>query len=112
MSDLSPKELWRQTPHSPGVYIMKDAMGGIIYVGKARDLKKRLANYFAPSQATLSNHKTRALIHAIASFDYYETRNEQEALLLESKFIKDYRPHYNIQMKDDKRYPLLRVPRG
>lgn len=106
------KEQWRQTPHSPGVYIMKDSMGGIIYVGKARDLKRRLANYFAPSRATLADHKTRALINSIVSFDYYETRNEQEALLLESKFIKDCRPRYNIQMKDDKRYPLLRVPRG
>ncbi len=112
MPESSPKDLWRKTPHSPGVYIMKDSMGGIIYVGKARDLKRRLANYFSPSSATLSNHKTRALIHAIASFDYYETRNEQEALLLESKLIKDYRPRYNIQMKDDKRYPLIRVPKG
>ena len=91
---------------------MKDASGGVIYVGKARDLKRRLANYFSPSSATLANHKTRALIHAIASFDYYETRNEQEALLLESKLIKDCRPRYNIQMKDDKRYPLIRVPAG
>ena len=112
MSTPSLKEQWRQTPHKPGVYLMKDRQGAIIYVGKARDLKKRLANYFSPSQATLSNHKTRALIHAIASFDYYEVRNEQEALLLESKLIKDYRPHYNIQFKDDKRFPLLKVKSG
>ena len=112
MSGLSLKDRWKQTPSCPGVYVMKDTWGGIIYVGKARNLKRRLANYFTPSQATLSNHKTRALIHAIATFDYYETRNEQEALLLESKLIKDYRPRYNIQMKDDKRYPLLRVPIG
>lgn len=112
MSENNPREFWKTTPHTPGVYIMKDAQGGIIYVGKARDLRKRLANYFSPSRATLSHHKTRALIHSIASFDYYETRTEQEALLLESKFIKDYRPKYNIEFKDDKRFPLLKVPKG
>ena len=106
------KELWRQTPHKPGVYIMKDALGNTIYVGKAKDLHRRLGNYFSPTGATLSNHKTRALINAIASFDYFETRNDQEAFLLESKLIKQYRPHYNIQMKDDKRYPLLKIPKG
>ncbi len=112
MAENNPRELWRKTPHKPGVYIMKDAAGGIIYVGKARDLRKRLANYFSPSQATLSHHKTRALINSIASFDYYETRSEQEALLLESRFIKDYRPKYNVEFRDDKRFPLLKIPKG
>ena len=64
---------------------MKDALGNTIYVGKAKDLHRRLGNYFSPTGATLSNHKTRALINAIASFDYFETRNDQEAFLLESK---------------------------
>ena len=91
---------------------MKDARGNTIYVVKAKDLHRRLGNYFSPTGATLSNHKTRALINAIASFDYFETRNDQEAFLLESKLIKQYRPHYNIQMKDDKRYPLLKIPKG
>lgn len=91
---------------------MKDSMGNTIYVGKAKDLHRRLSHYFSPTNATLTNHKTRALINAIASFDYLETRNDQEAFLLESKLIKQYRPHYNIQMKDDKRYPLLKIPRG
>ena len=67
---------------------MKDARGNTIYVGKAKDLHRRLGNYFSPTGATLSNHKTRALINAIASFDYFETRNDQEAFLLESKLIK------------------------
>ena len=61
------KELWRETPHKPGVYIMKDARGNTIYVGKAKDLHRRLGNYFSPTGTTLSNHKTRALINAIAS---------------------------------------------
>ncbi len=103
------KEKWRQSPHSPGVYLMKGVGGGVIYVGKAKDLHRRLANYFSPSRATLENSKTRALIAAIVDFDYYELRNDQEALILEQKLIKDYRPRYNIQLRDDKRYYLLRA---
>ena len=90
---------------------MKGSGGGVIYVGKAKDLHRRLANYFSPSRATLENGKTRALIAAIEDFDYYEVRNEQESLLLEQKLIKEYRPHYNVQLRDDKRYLLLRAGR-
>jgi len=105
------KEKWRTTPHRPGVYLMKGEGGGVIYVGKAKDLHRRLANYFSPSRATLENSKTRALIAAIVDFDYYEVRNEQESLILEQKLIKEYRPHYNVQLRDDKRYLLLRASR-
>ncbi len=105
------KEKWRGTPHCPGVYLMKGEGGGIIYVGKAKDLHRRLANYFSPSRATLENGKTRALIAAIRDFDYYEVRNDQESLILEQKLIKEYRPHYNVQLRDDKRYLLLRASR-
>ncbi len=105
------KEKWRTTPHRPGVYLMKGEGGRVIYVGKAKDLHRRLANYFSPSRATLENSKTRALIAAIADFDYYEVRNEQESLILEQKLIKEYRPHYNVQLRDDKRYLLLRASR-
>ncbi|MCH5284193.1 MAG: excinuclease ABC subunit UvrC [Akkermansiaceae bacterium] len=105
------KEKWRSTPHTPGVYLMKGEGGRVIYVGKAKDLHRRLANYFSPSRATLDNSKTRALISAIEDFDYYEVRNEQESLLLEQKLIKEYRPHYNVQLRDDKRYLLLRATR-
>lgn len=105
------KEKWRGTPHCPGVYLMKGVGGGIIYVGKAKDLHRRLANYFSPSRVTLDNSKTRALIASICDFDYYEVRNDQEALMLEQKLIKEYRPHYNVQLRDDKRYLLLRASR-
>lgn len=105
------KEKWRSTPHRPGVYLMRGEGGRVIYVGKAKDLHRRLANYFSPSRATLENGKTRALIAAIDDFDYYEVRNEQESLLLEQKLIKEYRPHYNVQFRDDKRYLLLRAGR-
>ena len=111
MAKVNFKEKWRQTPHCPGVYLMKGTGGGIIYVGKAKDLHRRLANYFSPSRATLENGKTRALIASIEDFDYYEVRNESESLILEQKLIKEYRPHYNIQLKDDKRYLLLRATR-
>lgn len=90
---------------------MKGIGGHIIYVGKAKNLRRRLANYFSPTRATLENSKTRALISAIEDFDYYELRNDQEALILEQKLIKDYRPHYNVQLRDDKRYYLLRASR-
>lgn len=111
MANVDLKAKWRETPHCPGVYLMKGEGGGIIYVGKAKDLHRRLANYFSPSRATLENGKTRALIAAIEDFDFYEVRNEQESLILEQKLIKEYRPHYNIQLKDDKRYLLLRATR-
>lgn len=101
------KERWRATPHKPGVYLMKDAQGGVIYVGKAKDLKRRLSNYFSPARAKQSDRKTQALIASIVNFDYYETRSDQEALLLEQRYIKDYRPYYNIQFRDDKRFYLL-----
>ncbi len=107
MSSLKAK--WRQTPHSPGVYIMRGEGGRVIYVGKAKDLHRRLANYFSPSRQTLENSKTRALIAAIVDFDYYEVRNDQESLILEQKLIKEYRPHYNVQLRDDKRYYTLRA---
>ncbi len=78
------KEQWRQTPHKPGVYLMKDRRGNTIYVGKAKDLHRRLGNYFSPGSATRANHKTRALINAIESFEYIETRNDQEAIMLKN----------------------------
>ena len=111
MERVNLKEKWHSTPHRPGVYLMKGAGGGIIYVGKAKDLHRRLSNYFSPTRATLENSKTRALIAAIVDFDYYEVRNDQEALILEQKLIKEYRPHYNVQLRDDKRYFLLRATR-
>ncbi len=112
MSQTNVKAKWRSSPHAPGVYVMKDALGGVIYVGKARDLKRRLSNYFAPSRQQTSEPKTRALIAAIADFDYHTVRTEQEALLLEAKLIKEWRPHYNIQFRDDKRYFLVRARSG
>jgi len=91
----------------PGVYLLKDAAGNIIYVGKARDLKKRLAAYFKNTGHT--DIKTGMLVKKIADIDTVITRTEKEALLLESNLIKRYRPRYNVVLKDDKRYPSLRL---
>lgn len=99
----------REIPHQPGVYLMKDHIGGVIYVGKARDLKRRVSSYFMPSQQLRASPKTRALIKAIRGVDFHVVRNEEESLLLEAKLIKDYRPRYNVALRDDKRFLMVRV---
>lgn len=99
----------RDVPHKPGVYLHRDRFGSVIYVGKARDLRKRLASYFTPSRQRMAEHKTRALIESIWDFDIHEVRNEPEALLLEGKLIKEYRPKYNVAFRDDKRFLLVKV---
>jgi excinuclease ABC subunit C len=91
----------------PGVYLMKDAEGRVLYVGKARNLKKRVSSYFAsPAHPSL---KTSALVEKITRFDTIITTTEKEALILESNLIKRHRPKYNVTLKDDKRYPSLRL---
>ncbi len=97
---------------APGVYLMKDAQGTVIYVGKARNLKKRLASYFKKSSRgnTLKmDIKTEILIQKISDFETIITGSEKEALILESNLIKRFRPRYNVILKDDKRYPSLRL---
>lgn len=98
-----------EVPHEPGVYLMRDRLKRVIYVGKARDLRKRLASYFTPSRKKRAELKTRALIDSIWDFDIHTVRNEPEALLLESKLIKDYRPKYNVSFRDDKRFLMAKV---
>ncbi|MDB6138913.1 MAG: excinuclease subunit [Verrucomicrobiaceae bacterium] len=102
----------RDVPHQPGVYIMRDRLSRVIYVGKARDLKKRLSNYFQPSRHKQHDLKTRALVESIWDFELQQTRNEPEALLLEGRLIKEFRPRYNISFRDDKRFLLVRVHLG
>jgi excinuclease ABC subunit C len=103
------KEKVRQLPEKPGVYLMKDRLGRIIYVGKAKALKKRVSSYFTPSRAMTLHPKIRALIEMIADFDTIEVKSEPEALLLEGKLIKQWKPKYNTDFTDDKRFPLVRV---
>lgn len=94
-------------PESPGVYLMKDAAGSIIYVGKAVNLRNRLRSYFGPNPK--GTKKVLAMIERIADFDFVLCANEREALVLESSLIKQYRPFYNILLKDDHDYPYIRI---
>src|SRR6187402_3265595 len=107
------KEKVRHLPDKPGVYLMKDRLGRIIYVGKAKSLKKRVSSYFQPSRGFTNLHpKIRALIDLITDFDTIEVKSEPEALLLEGKLIKQWRPRYNTDFIDDKRFLLVRVDLG
>ncbi|HZP61360.1 MAG TPA: excinuclease ABC subunit UvrC [Opitutaceae bacterium] len=103
------KEKVRHLPDRPGVYLMKDRLGRIIYVGKAKSLKKRVSSYFAPSRAMTVHPKIRALIGLITDFDTMEVKSEAEALLLEGRLIKQWRPKYNTDFTDDKRFLLVRL---
>ena len=99
----------QETPHKPGVYLMRDRIGRVIYVGKAKDLRKRLSNYFTPSRRNRFDIKTRALVESIWDFEINTVRTEKEALLLEGKLIKEYRPKYNVVFRDDKRFLMLKI---
>ena len=101
------REKLGRVPKNPGVYLMADAASNVIYVGKAANLRKRLASYFARS--THPDLKTGVLIKKIVDFETIITATENEALILESNLIKRYRPRYNVILKDDKRYPSLRI---
>ena len=96
-------------PHKPGIYLMRDRFGTVIYVGKARDLRKRVSHYFQPSRRLGWDLKFKALIETICDFDFHLVRSEPEALLLESKLIKEFHPRYNVSFRDDKRFLLLKV---
>ena len=103
------KEMVRQLPHKPGVYMMKDRLGTIIYVGKAKDLKKRVSTYFQPSRKRINHPKIRSLVKMIHDFEIMEVKSETEALLLEGKLIKQWKPKYNTDFIDDKRFLLIRL---
>lgn len=100
------QEELKALPDSPGVYLMKNVFGEIIYVGKAKNLKKRVRQYFQSK-----NHipKIQAMIKNISEFEYIITDNEVEALILEANYIKKYRPKYNTLLRDDKQYPYIKI---
>ena len=99
----------RELPNKPGVYLMRDKLGRVIYVGKARSLRKRVSQYFHPSRRYAWDPKTRALIESIADVETFVVKSEPEALLLEGKLIKEYKPRYNAMFKDDKRFLMVKV---
>jgi len=98
-----------EVPHRPGVYLMRDRFNRVIYVGKARDLRKRVSSYFLPSKLVQADLKTRAMLDATWDFETHTVRSEAESVLLEGKLIKEYRPRYNVSFRDDKRFLVVRV---
>ncbi|MDF7669764.1 excinuclease ABC subunit UvrC [Orbaceae bacterium ESL0721] len=106
MSQFDSKTFLKTVPHKPGIYQMFNDKETIIYVGKAKDLNKRLKSYFNSSKKTV---KTERLVSHIAQIKFTITRTETEALLLEQTYIKKYQPHYNVLLKDDKSYPFIKL---
>jgi excinuclease ABC subunit C len=98
-----------EVPHKPGIYLMRDRFNRVIYVGKARDLRKRVSSYFLPSKIAQADLKTRAMLEAVWDFETHTVRSDAESLLLEGKLIKEYRPRYNISFRDDKRFLLVKI---
>src|SRR5437773_8709386 len=88
---------------------MRDRFNRVIYVGKARDLRKRVSSYFLPSKVAQTDLKTRGMLDAVWDFETHTVRSEAESLLLEGKLIKEYRPRYNISFRDDKRFLLVKI---
>src|SRR3954447_8410875 len=88
---------------------MRDRFNRVIYVGKARDLRKRVGSYFMPSKLAQADIKTRAMLDAVWDFETHTVQSEPESLLLEGRLIKEYRPRYNISFRDDKRFLLVKV---
>ena len=101
------KERLKTVPNKPGCYLMRDSRGVIIYVGKAKNLRKRVLSYFRPG----AHHapKVRSMVHTVADLEFMTVKNEAESLLTEASLIKKYKPHFNILMRDDKRYLALRA---
>ncbi len=99
----------RHLPDRPGVYLMKDAEGAVLYVGKAKALRSRVRSYFRGGTESL---KTRELVRRIADFDTIVVNSEDEALILENNLIKEYQPRFNISLRDDKSYPYIKVTVG
>ena len=102
---LTVKESASYLPTSPGVYVMKNKTDRVIYVGKAKNLRNRVRSYFAGEK----DPKTAVLRRRIHHIEYVVTRNEYEALLLENNLIKEHQPRYNINLKDGKSYPVIRI---
>jgi len=97
----------RSFPQTPGVYLMKDAAGRVIYVGKAKNLRSRAGSYFL--KAAAEDRRTADLVREIRDIDYLEAESEVDALLLESRLVKDVQPRFNSDLKDDKTFPYLQI---
>ncbi len=101
------KEKIKDIPHLPGVYIMKDSSGETIYIGKAKDLSKRVSNYFQDKRP--KTLKLMSLVEKIKDLDYVVTGSEEEALIYEASLVREKKPKYNVDLKDDKSFPVLKI---
>lgn len=108
-SENSLKAKVRALPRKPGVYLMKDRFGAVIYVGKAKNLKNRVSTYFQPGRRPMLGPKIKMLVDLIADFEFHVVRSETEALLLEGRLIKELKPKYNTLFTDDKQFIQIRV---
>ncbi len=106
-ADVRAAEKVRSFPHAPGVYLMKDAAGRVIYVGKAKDLRNRAGSYFL--KAAAEDPRTARLVPEIRDIDYLQAESEVDALLMEARLIKDIQPKFNQDLKDDKTFPYLEI---
>ncbi len=104
---LPPAETVKSFPTGPGVYLMKDAQGVVIYIGKARSLRSRASSYFL--KAAAEEQRTAELVKHIADIEYLEAPTEVDALLMESRLVKDVQPRFNKDLKDDKSFPYLQI---
>lgn len=103
------KELIKQLPSKPGIYMMRDRLGKVLYVGKAKDLKKRVRQYFQVGPRVRVQKKIQHMVPLIYDIDMIEVKSEVEALVLESKYIKEFKPKYNTLLTDDKAFYRIRV---
>lgn len=106
-SPLNPRDKVRTFPATPGVYLMKDAQGRVIYIGKAVNLRNRAGSYF--TKAAALDRRTAELVQAIRDIDFLEAESEVDALLLEARLVKDIQPQFNQELKDDKTFPYLQI---
>jgi excinuclease ABC subunit C len=107
VENLPPPEKVKTFPTTPGVYLMKDAQGVVLYVGKAKNLRNRASHYF--TKAAVEDMRTADLVKLITDLDYLQTDTEVDALLLEARLVKDIQPRFNVELKDDKTFPYLQI---
>src|SRR5438128_7018995 len=104
---VPPAEKVKQFPAAPGVYLMTDGRGRVLYVGKAKNLRNRAGHYF--SKAAADDVRTADLVKLIADIDFLPADSEVDALLLEARLVKDIQPRFNVELKDDKTFPYLQI---
>src|SRR5438552_17754397 len=105
--NLSPREKVKQFPTTPGVYLMKDCQGRVLYIGKAKNLRNRAAHYF--TKAALVDQRTCDMVKLIVDIDFLSADTEVDALLLEARLVKDIQPRFNVELKDNKSFPYLQI---